>query len=39
MLDGYKKLYDRIGKFHVTERQVIIDENGEVRVWLNEDFC
>jgi len=38
MLDGYSKLFNKIGRFNVTEEQVMIDENGEVRVWLNEDF-
>lgn len=39
MLDGYKKLYSKIKRFHVSESQVMIDEEGEIRVWLNEDFC
>lgn len=36
MLDGYKKLFSKIGRFHVSERQVMIDQDGEIRVWLNE---
>lgn len=39
MLDGYNKLFNKVGGFNVTETQVMIDQNGEVRVWLNEDFC
>lgn len=38
MLDGYKKLYDQIGRFHVSADQVIIDNQGEVRVWVNSDL-
>jgi hypothetical protein len=28
MLDGYKKLYEKIGKFYLSEEQVCIDEEG-----------
>lgn len=28
MLDGYKKLYNKVGRFYVSEQQVMIDENG-----------
>lgn len=38
MLDGYKKLFSKIGRFHVSEHQVMIDQDGEIRVWLNEDY-
>lgn len=38
MLNGYKKLYDRVGRFYISDDQVIIDEHGEVRVWLNSNF-
>lgn len=38
MLNGYQKLSDKVGGFPVSERQVLIDENGEVRVWINPDF-
>lgn len=38
MLNGYKKLYNKVGRFFISDDQVIIDEHGEVRVWLNSDF-
>ena len=38
MLDGYKKIFDKIGKFYLAEEQVCIDEDGEVRVWVNSDL-
>lgn len=38
MLDGYKKIFDKIGKFYLAEEQVCIDEDGEIRVWVNSDL-
>ena len=38
MLNGYQKLEHKVGPFPVSERQVLIDDNGEVRVWINTDF-
>lgn len=38
MLEGYRKLFNEVGRFYVSEDQTIIDERGEVRVWLNSDF-
>lgn len=38
MLDGYKKLFNEVGRFYISEDQIIIDGEGEVRVWLNSDF-
>lgn len=38
MLEGYQKLYDKVGRFYICEEQVCIDEEGEVRVWLNSDL-
>lgn len=38
MLNGYKKLYEQVDGFEITEDQVIIDSQGEVRVWLNSDL-
>jgi hypothetical protein len=39
MLDGYEKLYRKVGRFYVDHNQVLIDESGKVRVWLNSDFA
>lgn len=38
MLDGYNKLHRKVGRFFVSEQQVMIDEDGEIRVWLNSDY-
>jgi uncharacterized protein YrzB (UPF0473 family) len=38
MLEGYEKLYRKVGGFCIEEDQVMIDESGKVRVWVNSDF-
>ena len=38
MLDGYKKLFNQAGRFFISEDQIIIDDKGEVRVWINSDL-
>lgn len=38
MLDGFGKLFEKIGRFPIAEDQVAIDENGKIKVWLNSDF-
>lgn len=38
MLSGYRRLYERVGRFYLAEEQVCVDEEGTVRVWLNGDL-
>jgi hypothetical protein len=38
MLEGYRKIFDKIGKFYLAEEQVCIDHEGEIRVWVNSDL-
>jgi hypothetical protein len=38
MLSGYRRLYERVGRFYLAEEQVCVDEEGTVRVWLNADL-
>jgi hypothetical protein len=38
MLDGFEKLYKKVGRFYVSENEAMIDESGKIRVWLNSDF-
>lgn len=37
-LKGFKILYDKVGKFHITEDLVCINEEGIVKVWLNHNL-
>ena len=38
MLSGFQKLYQHVGFFKVDENQVCLDQEGEVRVWINSDL-
>jgi hypothetical protein len=39
MLDGYEKLFRKVYRFYVEPSQVMIDESGKVRVWVNQNFA
>jgi hypothetical protein len=36
---GYDDLYSKVGEFEVTDRMVGLNPQGQVRVWLNENFA
>lgn len=38
-LRGYDDLYSKVGEFEVTDRMVGLNPQGQVRVWLNENFA
>jgi hypothetical protein len=38
MINGFEKLYKKIGRFYISSNSVMIDEMGKIRVWINENF-
>lgn len=39
VLKGFKILYDKVGRFHITEDLVCINEEGIVKVWMNHNLA
>lgn len=36
---GYKDCYNKLGPFEITDEMIGINNDGEVKVWVNEDFA
>jgi hypothetical protein len=38
-LRGYKDCYNKLGPFEVTSEMIGINNDGEIKVWVNPDFA